>query len=113
MINVSNHPSSKWGRMQLEKAGNVIDLAFPAVNPNASGEDLDALALEYLEKVLSMDNPDRVVHVMGEMGFTFRLVSLLKKQGLKVVHSTTERKSVENADGTKTSLFQFCQFREY
>ena len=113
MINISNHPSIKWGDEQLRAAGSVIDLAFPAVNPNASGEDLDALAQEYLEKVLDMDNPDGVVHVMGEMGFTFRLVSLLKDTGLKVVHSTTERKSVENADGTKTSLFQFCQFRRY
>ena len=113
MINISNHPSTKWGDEQLKAAGYVIDLAFPAVDPNASEGDLDALAHEYLEKVLGMDNPDGVVHVMGEMGFTFKLVSMLKAAGLKVVHSTTERKSVVNADGTKTSLFQFCQFRRY
>lgn len=113
MINISNHPSSKWGMQQLEAAGNVVDLPFPAVDPNASSEELDALAREYLHKILNMDNPDGVVHVMGEMGFTFKLVTLLKEHGFLVVHSTTERTVVEGADGVKTSVFNFCQFRTY
>ena len=113
MINISNHPSTKWGDEQLKAAGAVVDLPFPAVDPNASSEELDALAQTYLEKIFSMGTLDGVVHVMGEMGFTFKLVSLLKEAGLTVVHSTTERLSVENPDGTKTSLFKFCQFREY
>lgn len=111
MINFSNHPSDRWGELQLKAAaGKVVDVPFPAVNPMATAEELDSLAAEYVGIILGMNDP--VVHVMGEMGLVYRVVALLKQHGITAVHSTSERVS-EEKNGIKTSVFTFRQFRKY
>ncbi len=43
-INLTNHPSTKWGADQLaaaKKYGNIVDIPFPAVDPEASSDTND------------------------------------------------------------------------
>ena len=116
-INFSNHPSKNWSQEQLEAAkvyGEITDLPFPNVSPNASEKDLQSLTKQYVQKIASIGKDcQATVHVMGEMTFTFMVVEKLKAMGVKCIASTTERKTTYNSDGTKLSEFSFVKFREY
>ena len=76
---------------------------------------MDKLVSEYLDRILSYDNP--TVMLQGEFVFTFRLVTLLKKAGIKVLAGISDRKSFESVDengkAIKKSEFVFEGFREY
>lgn len=116
-LNLSNHLSDKWGEAQLDAArayGKVVDMPFPEIDPGATTEEIYILAEEYAEEITSR-YPDRdlTVHIMGEMTFCFRLVTLLHARGVRCVASTTQRKTSELADGKKESIFEFQEFREY
>ena len=116
-LNLSNHSSDKWGEAQLDAArayGKVVDMPFPTIDPGATTEEIYILAEEYAEEITSR-YPDRdlTVHIMGEMTFCFRLVTLLHARGIRCVASTTQRKTSELPDGTKESIFEFQAFREY
>lgn len=117
-INVSNHPSEKWSPEQkaaAEQYGQVIDMNFPAVDPNGSEEYIDRLASDYFEKIRAYDHP--VVMVQGEFTFSFALVTKLKAAGYTVLAACSERRVIEStdADGNteKRSVFAFVQFRKY
>lgn len=114
-LNLSNHPSEKWSVAQRTAAeseyGEIIDIPFPHVPPAATCEEVQQLAVEYGFKVRATEA--ETVHLMGEMTFTFVLVKILQYFKIKCVASTSERKSIENADGTKTIQFDFVQFRAY
>lgn len=117
-INLSNHPSFDWDEKQLAAAreyGVVVDVPFPAVPAEATTEELEAIAQDLLEQVgvITKKNTDSTIHVMGEMNLTYILVGRLQHLGYRCVASTTVRNTVDNPDGTKTSKFQFVQFREY
>lgn len=116
-INFSNHPSCYWGdaqRVSAERYGVICDLQFPVVDEKDSEEEVSLLADRYVSKIMSMGNPQKLtVHIMGEMTFTFKVVTRLKEMGIRCVASTTERKTTYNADGTKVSEFSFVKFREY
>ena len=116
-INVTNHPSDKWDAQQREAArqyGEVIDLPFPAVDPYATSSEIEQLAATYLELVTGIAaGRQPIVHLMGEMTFTYALVQLLKARGIPCLASTTSRDVVMLPDGTKQVAFHFCQFREY
>ena len=117
-INLSNHPSDCWGEAQLDAArknyGEIIDMPFPQITPNASNDELEILAQEYVQRIMSLAQSQNVtVHIMGEMTFTFMVITRLKEMGIRCVASTTERKTTYNADGTKLSEFSFVKFREY
>lgn len=115
-LNLSNHPSVQWEAPQLAAAreyGIIEDMPFPAISPDATNEELMELAEKTAKKILQkVEDTQVTVHVMGEMTFTYRLVSLLKAEGITCVASTTER-IVEEKDGLKTSEFRFVKFREY
>lgn len=114
-INLSNHPSSRWGEEQLKAAqqyGEVIDLAFPNIEPQFTSKDVNELAEITAEGIIDIgDQP--VVHVMGEMTYTYAVVSRLKEKGITCLASTTERNTIMTPDGKKISEFKFVQFREY
>ena len=116
-INLSNHPSRYWEERQMEAArcyGDVLDLPFPTVAPDADIQELQNLAHDCLQKILSVGEANSItVHIMGEMTLTFVIVKLLKEMGIRCVASTTERKTTYTADGTKVSEFSFVKFREY
>ena len=117
LINFSNHPSQKWETKQLEAAkiyGKIEDLSFPDIDPNMNVKELQALSTEYVQMIQEKaENYQVTVHIMGEMTFTFMVVSRLKEMGIKCIASTTERKTSYNSDGTKLSDFTFVKFREY
>lgn len=116
-LNISNHPSSMWNRGQLEAAamyGEIVDIPFPVVAPDADSQELQILAQDCVQKILSMGDVNKVtVHIMGEMTFTFMVVTKLKEMGIRCVASTTERKVTYTSDGVKQTEFQFVKFREY
>ena len=114
-INLTNHPSSGWGKEQLEAAlkfGEVVDLSFPNIEPSFTFEEIQDLADSVVAGILKFGEKP-VVHVMGEMTFTYAVVFRLKALGIKCVASTTERNTVITPDGEKVSLFKFVQFRYY
>lgn len=117
-INLTNHPSTKWGADQLAAArqyGNIVDLPFPAVDPEASSDAIKTLADVCIAKVMEYDNP--VVLVQGEFTLVFAIVSRLKEMGIKAMAACAAREVVEHnsEDGTTTKsvVFRFCRFREY
>ena len=117
LINLSNHPSRYWDKKQIEASqgfGELIDMLFPLIKPDASDDELEELSKEYVKNIVSLGNPKSItVHIMGEMTFTFMVVAKLKKLGIKCIASTTERKTTYNDEGTKLSEFSFVKFREY
>lgn len=119
IINLSNHPYHSWTELQKEAAreyGSVTDLSFPAINPDASEGDVSELALLFLEKIEAILSKSadsvNVVHLMGEMTFSFHLASKLIGLGITCLASTTSREVVQTGE-TKTSVFRFCRFRRY
>lgn len=116
-INLSNHPSSTWQPAQLEAArqyGEIIDIDFPAVDALCKPERVDHLANQYAQDIINRGAPTCITaHVMGEMTLTFRIVELLKAQGIRCVASTTERIVTDLSDNRKETQFSFVQFREY
>lgn len=116
-FNLSNHPSDKWTEEQrkaAEQYGEIIDLPFPAINSAADGEEITLLAEVTFNKILSLaEGKSATVHLMGEMTFTYALVTRLKDAGIRCVASTTDRMVSDNADGTRITQFHFVRFREY
>ena len=116
-INYSNHPSSGWSQKQLSAArefGEIVDIPFRSVAPEADSAELERVAGEELTKILeAASGKNAAVHLMGEMTLTYILVRELKASGIRCVASTTARSVVENPDGTKTSDFDFVRFRDY
>jgi hypothetical protein len=121
LINLSNHPSSFWGKEQTkaatQKYGQIIDLPFPAIDPEADIETIALLADQYevnIRKLLATEKAGAfAVHIMGELTFCFALVDRLQKSGITCLASTTRRETIENGDELKTSRFEFVRFREY
>lgn len=117
LINFSNHPSKYWESKQLEAAkeyGEIKDIPFPKVNPNANYDEIQELAEQCVEKILSLaDNNIITVHIMGEMTFTYIVVKKLKEKGIECIASTTDRNAEELFDGRKISDFKFIRFRRY
>lgn len=116
-INFSNHPSTNWSEKQINKAkeyGEVIDIPFPQVNPLATHAEIDLLANEFINKIVEK-NPS-IVMVQGEMTLCFRVIQLLKEQGIKVVCACSTRNTkeiIQDGKTIKTAIFEFVQFREY
>ncbi len=47
LVNFTNHPSSQWGERQLreaEKYGDIVDVPFPAVDPEEDEAYIGVLA---------------------------------------------------------------------
>ena len=115
-INLSNHPSSGWEKGQLtaaQRIGDIVDMPFPPVVPEASADEVKQMARELVEHIMEMGDPTTLtVHVMGEMTLSYNIVAALCQLGVCCVASTTER-IVTEVDGKKVSEFHFVQFREY
>ena len=120
LINLSNHPSANWSKSQLAEAakyGQVFDLPFPAIKPEAETGEILQLAQSFeaqVSQLLTGKNAEpNAVHLMGELTFCFALVVLLQRAGIICIASTTSRKTTDHSDGLKSSLFEFVRYREY
>lgn len=115
LLNLSNHPYTNWPLKQqtaaIEQFGVVQDLDFPLVDPEATSDEVDLLAEQYLHTIRQFDPV--AVHLMGELTFCFKLTNLLSNMGYRVIASTTARKVTFDADGKKISTFDFIRFRDY
>lgn len=116
-LNFSNHPHHTWNEQQLEAAralGELQDMSFPAIAPEATEEEIAALAEEYVQKILADAEGKQVtVHLMGELTFCFALVRRLEEVGITCVASCSRRDVEELPDGRKQSAFHFTRFRRY
>lgn len=120
-INISNHPSNRWDKKQLEAAkaltndGLVVDIPFPAVSATASSSEVISMADSLYSDIMSK-RPDTVM-VAGEFTLAYTIIKLLTQHGVKVVAACSDRcvDEVVNKDGTttKTVNFKFIQFREF
>ena len=117
-INLTNHPSSGWSEEQLKAAhqysDHILDMKFPDIKPEYSTAMVKKFADVMVGIITTTCKSEKpVVHIMGEMTYTYHVVSLLKEQGITCVASTTERLVKMTPDGKKISEFKFVQFREY
>lgn len=117
LINLSNHPSTKWTDTQCDTAkkqyGKVVDIPFPRIPPEATKEEIEQLTEMYAGQIQKVAGVEATtVHLMGEMTFTYMLVNKLREEGVLCIASTTNR-TVEERDGKKIVQFNFVQFRPY
>lgn len=118
LINLSNHPSSLWGKEQIESAiclfGDILDIPFPMVDPNGDKQYIESLAEKYVDEMTKKaDRDNTVIHIMGELTLTFAILNKMINLGFRCVASTTERDATISEDGTKNVKFNFIQFRDY
>lgn len=117
LLNLSNHPSSKWSHQQKDAAikqfGGVLDMPFPMIDPNATLEEVQSLAEETFEAINALHLTGLSVHVMGEFTFCYAFLKLLEQQGIDAYASTTKREVRIDESGIKTSVFLFFKFRLY
>ncbi|MEI7812940.1 MAG: hypothetical protein WCJ01_11050 [Ignavibacteria bacterium] len=121
LINLSNHPCSKWNRTQTDVAvtqfGGISDIQFPEIDPEAATEQVRESAGKYLlliESLLSRAGGQiNAVHLMGEFNFSYILINMLREKGILSVASTSKREVVEQSDGTEIIRFNFVRFRNY
>lgn len=116
-INLSNHPSSSWTAEQLTAAeafGELVDMPFPQVAPDATADDIKTLAEAQVEAIIKQAETHTVtVHVMGEMSLIYRIVRMLSERGIRCVCSTSYRVVKDQGDGRRLVEFNFNSFRDY
>lgn len=122
LVNLSNHPSKFWQKVQADTAkkeyGRIFDIDFPEISTDSSSKDIDLKAEQYFNKIVILFKEhydpleNNAVHIMGEMTFVYKIVFKLKAHNIKCVASTTLRETKFDND-IKTSKFTFFNFREY
>lgn len=117
LLNLTNHPSEKWSQAQRDAAikqfGSIMDMPFPKIDPALSLTKVQVLANTIFEEIVLLNLSDLSVHIMGEFTFCYSLIRKMENAGIKCYASTTIRTFVMNADGSKTSVFNFHSFRPY
>lgn len=118
LINLTNHPSSRWSDKQKAAAevyGEIVDMPFPVIDEAGDEKYIATLADEYLNKIVNLsDTQSVVVHLMGEQTFSYALIKRLRERGITCVASTTKRIVKEEVPGKKSEvIFQFERFRAY
>lgn len=119
MINISNHQSTNWKGKQANDAGEVLDIPFPSI-PADPNFKLNTKAAEFWNSISdevadhATRTGDRRIHIMGELGFTFRLVQIVHLAVYVPVHSVTDRVVAEDPQtGKRYSISEFNGFRWY
>ncbi len=117
-INHTNHPSGSWSAAQRSAAqayGDIQDVPFPDIPPQASTADVMTLAAQAAQHIAAL-RPDAVL-CQGEFTYTYCLVQELQQKHICVVSACSERSTTTAVDDeghtTRHSIFSFVQFREY
>ncbi len=120
LINLTHHPFAAWPDEQkraVERYGNITDLPFPRVAPEAGAEDVAALAEQYIVRCTKLmaekNDKQNAVHIMGEMTFVYQFVRQATERGFTCLASTTRRAVDWDETGNKVSRFEFIRFRKY
>lgn len=98
------------GAKELSEGEEIINIAFPIMKPSATSEEIYSKAEETAKKVMSY-KPD-IVFCQGEFSLCFRIVNLLKENGVRVVTVCNER-IIDKETGRMIPEFRFVQFRDY
>ncbi|MCS6799683.1 MAG: hypothetical protein NZ898_14415 [Myxococcota bacterium] len=121
LVNLTNHPIAQWPESQraaaLERFTRLVELpeGMPLVPPDATAEQVRALALELADRAQSLGATDALVS--GEPTLTFALVEELERRGIRC-HAATTARSVSERPGPdgrieRVSTYQFHSFRPY
>lgn len=118
LVNLSNHPYKDWSedhKKAAKKYGDVQDMAFPEIDPAMKIDKIKKeIAAAQIDEIKNMCKERRVtVHIMGEMSYTFYVVSQLKAFGIRCICSTSERDTEDLGGGEKKVSFHFKRFRDY
>lgn len=117
LLNLSNHPYDAWDDAQKQAAqsyGECHDIEFPQVDPTVDTDQIIQMADKYVDEIAEMSRQyDVTVHVMGEMTFTYRVVTRLTALGIRCICSTSRRDTYINDKGDKVVSFHFRRFRDY
>ena len=120
LINLSHHPSADWPEEQkraTEPYGEVSDLPFPKVDPEADAGEVAVLSRQHLDQCAELleeaSGQNSAVHIMGEMTFVYQFVRQAVDLGLVCLASTTRRAVDWDDSGDKISRFEFVRFRAY
>ena len=85
-VNFSNHPSAHWDEKQIRMArcyGDIVDIPFPDIPPEEDEAYITSLTERYVRLIVEQYSPQKdVVHIMGEMCFSFSLIILVFFLGL-------------------------------
>lgn len=117
-INLSNHPSDRWGNAQRQAAlayGPIRDMPFPHVDPAMGEAELTRLADE-LAFCVRAQQPAAVL-CQGEFTLAYGVIARLQAAGIPVLAACTRRISQElqlpGGGVSKSSEFRFEGFRRY
>lgn len=99
----------------LEMVGNcseseIVNVAFPDVSPHMTESEIDAVAVQCIEKIMKYE-PEYVM-CQGEFTLCFKVVEMLKTRGVKAVTPCNERFITEEGN-RQVAGFRFIQFREF
>ena len=98
-IDLSNHPSQKWCQDQrnavdrLVPDAQIMDFSFPSVDSSLNEAQIINLSEQMVTEIVALK--PAAVMCQGEFGLTFRLVTMLKRMGIKTVYGCSERKATE------------------
>ncbi|MEE9374631.1 MAG: hypothetical protein V3V00_16370 [Saprospiraceae bacterium] len=118
LINLSNHPSTKWSAPQKKAAqdqfGQVIDHAFPHIPPAWTMDEVVTKAKEILNEIKTKYHSDTayVILIAGEQSFVVAMVDLCRQEEITCYNATSDRIVTENSDGSKNVKFEFIKFRK-
>lgn len=113
LINFSNHPCARWCTEQIRQAesyGKIVDILFPAVDPQADEAEICRIGREYVQQIMSYC--PAAVLCQGEFTLAYFVIGQLKKNHIPVLAACSERKVTEEGNVRK-SIFEFVRFREY
>ena len=113
LINISNHPSEKWEENQKRDFEEVVDMPFPNIVLHSNFDQIADQLYDKVREHLKARPWDTAIMVQGQHPATFAIVACFLNAGYKVLSAYTERMSVDNVDGTKTSKFVFGGYQEY
>lgn len=119
LLNLSNHPSTTWSETQLLAAhklyGEVVDMPFPKVPPEADAQGVRQLAADTLTRIQAIlpgEPSSHCIMLNGEQSFIILFYDLAKGANFRCCVATSERNTHLNPDGSKTIVFEFVRFRE-
>ena len=117
LINLSNHPSEKWGEDQknatFQKFGDIKDYHFPEINPEATTSEIRETAQKIFIEIRNANHSEYCIHLMGEFTFCYQFARLCEINAIPCFVSTTKREVEIKENGEKISKFKFIKFRPY
>ena len=126
LLNISNHPSSRWEEGQKRGWDSITDVPFPQIDPSwdcthEGWKEACRYIGQAIEEALAQKGDDDLLFLFlaGEFSVCYNIIQTLVHKGLDdeifLVVPTTRREVVEEpqADGSvkKTVRFKFVKWR--